>query len=261
MFFNKMLDGFAYHKIIVDKAGKPVDYVFLEVNHAFEKMTGLKKRANYWQESYRGSSGIEKDPADWIGLYGKVALTGEPTQFENHDESLGKWYKVLAYYPEKSHFVALLEDITERKKAEDTLKKAKERAQVDRKRLETVLETSPSAVVIIDASSGKFSYINRRAMQLYGFDTLGLSLDENVPNLRLRRADGTDYPIVEMPVSRTLKLGQEVHNEEMIIERADGQAFPIVVSTAPLRDMQGNITAAIVVFEDITERKKLKRTF
>ena len=43
MFFDRMLDGFAYHRIVVDKAGKPVDYVFLEVNHAFEKMTGLRE--------------------------------------------------------------------------------------------------------------------------------------------------------------------------------------------------------------------------
>lgn len=42
-FLNKMLDGFAYHKIVFDKAGKPVDYVFLEVNNAFEKMMGLKR--------------------------------------------------------------------------------------------------------------------------------------------------------------------------------------------------------------------------
>ena len=74
--------------------------------------------------------------------------------------------------------------------------------------------------------------------------------------VKARRADGTDYPIEEMPVSRSLKLGQEIHNEEMVIERADGQVIPIVASTAPLLDMQGNITAAIVVFEDITERKK-----
>jgi hypothetical protein len=42
MFFDKMLDGFAYHRIVVDGSGRPVDYVFLEVNQAFEKMTGLK---------------------------------------------------------------------------------------------------------------------------------------------------------------------------------------------------------------------------
>ena len=56
MFFDKMLDGFAYHKIVVDKAGKPIDYIFLEVNHAFEKMTGLKRK-HYRQKSNRRSSG------------------------------------------------------------------------------------------------------------------------------------------------------------------------------------------------------------
>ena len=127
--------------------------------------------------------------------------------------------------------------------------------------METVLETIPSAVVIIDASSGKFSYVNKRAMQLYGFDTLGLGLDENVAKVKARRADGTDYPIEEMPVSRSLKFGQEVRNAEMIIERPDGQVLPIIASTAPLRDMQGNISAAIVVFEDITERKKTEASF
>src|SRR5208283_1673975 len=119
----------------------------------------------------------------------------------------------------------------------------------------------PSAVVIIDASNGRFSYVNKRAMQLYGFDTLGLGLDENVAKVKARRADGTEYPIEEMPVSRSLKFGEEVHNAEMIIERADGQTIPILASTAPLRDMQGNITAAIVVFEDITERKKTEASF
>jgi hypothetical protein len=66
------------------------------------------------------------NPADWIGIYGKVALTGEPIQFENHAESLGKCYKVSAYCPEKSYFVALFEDITESKKAQKALKDSEE---------------------------------------------------------------------------------------------------------------------------------------
>jgi len=147
----------------------------------------------------------------------------------------------------------------EREKTEDALKEARERTEFDRKRLETILETIPSAVVIIDSPSGKFSFVNKRAMQLYGFDPLGFGLDENVAKVKARRADGTDYPIEEMPVSRSLKFGQEVHKEEMIIERPDGQALLIAASTAPLRDMKGNITAAIVVFEDITERKKAEK--
>ncbi len=44
IFFDRMLDGFAYHKIVVDKDGKPIDYLFLEVNHAFEQLTGLNEK-------------------------------------------------------------------------------------------------------------------------------------------------------------------------------------------------------------------------
>ena len=121
MFFDKMLDGFAYHKIIVNKAGNPTDYVFLEVNSAFEKMTQLKRENIIGKRVSDVLPGIEKDPAEWIGVYGRVALTGEPAQFENYAESLGKWYRVVVYCPSKGHFVTLFEDITERKKAEFAL--------------------------------------------------------------------------------------------------------------------------------------------
>ena len=118
MFFDKMIDGFAYHKIVVDKAGKPVDYVFLEVNHAFERMTGLRRERIIGKRATEVLAGIEKDPSDLIGVYGRVALTGQPVQFENHAKSLGKWFKIAAYCPGKGHFVALYEDITERKRQE-----------------------------------------------------------------------------------------------------------------------------------------------
>ena len=118
MFFDRMLDGFAYHKIVVNRAGKPVDYVFLEVNHAFEKMMGLKRERIIGKRATEVLPGFEKDPADLIDVYGRVALTGEPVQFETCIESLNKWFRVSAYCSEKGSFVTLIEDITERKQQE-----------------------------------------------------------------------------------------------------------------------------------------------
>ena len=43
--FNGMTEGFALHEIICDPSGKPVDYRFLDINPAFERLTGLKARA------------------------------------------------------------------------------------------------------------------------------------------------------------------------------------------------------------------------
>jgi len=119
--FNNMISGVAYHKIITDENGRAVDYVFLDVNDAFERLTGLKRAYIIDKKVTEVLPGIVRDPADWIGVYGRVALTGEEASFEQHSEALDKWYSVSAYSPEREYFVAVFEDITERKKAEDVL--------------------------------------------------------------------------------------------------------------------------------------------
>ncbi len=118
-----MFDGFSYHKILV-KEGQPVDYVYIAVNDAFEKMTGLKRKDVIGKRVTEILPGIEKDPADWIGVYGKVAITGQPVIFENYAVPLDRWYQVSAYSPRKGYFVAIFEDITARKKAEEALRES-----------------------------------------------------------------------------------------------------------------------------------------
>ena len=118
--FTHMIDGFAYHEIILDDDKKPVDYVFLEFNEAFTRMTGIGREA-IGKRATEVLPGIEKDPSNWIQIYGKVAQTGEPARFENYSQSLKKWYSVSAYSPIKGYFVAVLEDVTERKQTQEKL--------------------------------------------------------------------------------------------------------------------------------------------
>ena len=78
---NQMQSGLALHEIILDENGTPVDYRFLEVNPAFERLTGLKK------ENILGKTVIEVLPQtekSWIERYGRVALTGESVEFEEY---------------------------------------------------------------------------------------------------------------------------------------------------------------------------------
>jgi diguanylate cyclase (GGDEF)-like protein/PAS domain S-box-containing protein len=120
--FTKMLNGFAYHKIIVDEKGVPVDYVFLEVNEAFERMTGLKRRDIVGKKATEVIPGIREAGFDWIGVYGKVALSGKEIVFEQYSPEHDRWYSVSAYCTERGYFGAILEDITERKRMEEEIK-------------------------------------------------------------------------------------------------------------------------------------------
>lgn len=121
--FSSMMEGFAYHQIIMDEHNRPIDYIFLEMNHSFEKLTGLKRQDAVGKKVTEVIPGIEKDSTDWIGIYGKVALSGESISFENYSAKLNKWYKVSAYSPQPGYFATLFQDITERKQAQNELKR------------------------------------------------------------------------------------------------------------------------------------------
>ncbi|WP_054847848.1 PAS domain S-box protein [Methanoculleus chikugoensis] len=74
------LIGYAHCEVVVDAAGKPVDYIYLEVNRAFELFTGLR-----WEEvaNRRVTEVLHLDEAAGIiAIYGNVALTGESTAFQ-----------------------------------------------------------------------------------------------------------------------------------------------------------------------------------
>ncbi len=107
--------AFSYHRIITDDSGEPVDYVFLEVNAAFEEMTGLNRELILGRKVTEVLPGIKKDEFDWIGIYGKVALEGRDLNFERYFEPLKRWYDVQAYSDEPGYFITVFSEITARK--------------------------------------------------------------------------------------------------------------------------------------------------
>jgi PAS domain S-box-containing protein len=157
-------------------------------------------------------------------------------------------YREFNVYPSVEGITVYGKDITKRKKAEKEIEN-------ENKRLETILETTPSAVIIIDAPNGNISYINKRAKELYGVNITGLDLVEAIAKVKSKRIDGTEYPIGEGPSARALK-GQLVRNEEIMLEQPDGTVIPILCSAAPILNLEGKIIAAVAIFDDITEQKK-----
>jgi PAS domain S-box-containing protein len=146
-------------------------------------------------------------------------------------------------------FSKILRDMTAWKDAE--------RALCDsHRRLQGILASIPLAVVVIDAASGRFSYMNERAIELYGCDYLGVDLESHLEQIAALRPDGTPFPTEALPATRVMRARETVHGEEMLIHRADGKLFPVAVSCAPLFDGQGHLDAVIGVFEDISDRRR-----
>ncbi len=113
--------GFANHKIIVDETEKPVDYVFLETNKAFEELTGLKHAEIIGKKFSETFPNANNKEFDLIAFYGGIALNGGQQDFEQYSKSLKRWYKVQVYSPERYYFTTVFVDVTENKEAENLL--------------------------------------------------------------------------------------------------------------------------------------------
>jgi PAS domain S-box-containing protein len=118
--FENMIEGFSYCKMLFEN-GQPHDFIYLAVNDAFEKQTGLKDVAGKRvSEVIPGI--LEADPV-LFEIYGRVAMNGQPECFEIFVKSLQMWFWVSAYSPKSEHFVAVFDVITERKRAEEQVQR------------------------------------------------------------------------------------------------------------------------------------------
>jgi PAS domain S-box-containing protein len=116
--FEKMLDGFACHEIILDEQGTPNNYRYLSINPALETITGLRAANIIGKTILEVLPGTEKN---WIDTYGRVALTGKPEKIINHAKPLDKYFEVFVFSPKKLQFITIFRDISEQKKAEEKL--------------------------------------------------------------------------------------------------------------------------------------------
>ena len=114
--FDSIDEGYCIIEMIFDEQNTPVDYRFLEVNPSFEKQTGLVDAVGKRMREL-----APRHEEHWFETYGRIAVAGEAARFQNHAESLHRWYDVYAYRfgePKNRQVAILFSDITERKAAE-----------------------------------------------------------------------------------------------------------------------------------------------
>ena len=143
-----------------------------------------------------------------------------------------------------------LQDITERKNAEDALR-------AERELLDTLLNQMHAGVMACDAA-GRITAMNRTAQTWLGQRITDTPPDRWAEHDRLFRLDGTTpVPPHEMPLYRALH-GETVRAAEMIIAPEDGDRRIVECNGHPLRTEDGTLRGAVVVMHDVTERRALE---
>jgi PAS domain S-box-containing protein len=154
--------------------------------------------------------------------------------------------------------VATVLDITQRRAVEMDRQRLLSAIEAERARLASVLDQMPAGVFIAEAPSGRLVMASRYVEVITGRPfTPSSSLEDftqgAIPALH---PDGRAYELRELPLARSLGLGEEVQGEEMLLVREDGQRVTVLVSSAPLRDREGAIVAAVATLVDVTERRR-----
>ncbi len=219
--FENLNAGFVLFEAILDAQGVPVDLTMLAANKNFESTTGLKPINVIGKRLTEVLPGIESDTADWIGTYGKVALTGEPIQFEQGSELLGVYYSVSAYQAAPNQCAVTFQDITEQRNASAKLRLWAES-----------FEKLHFSLSIADASTNKFISVNPAFASERGYapqELIGKSILSVFPDDRIEE--------VKSKIAQLDTQTHLVYESEHITK--DGRRFPVLLDITTILSEDG----------------------
>ncbi|HWQ19018.1 MAG TPA: response regulator, partial [Methanotrichaceae archaeon] len=118
--------------------------------------------------------------------------------------------------------------------------------------LREVVEQMQAGFVVAEAPSGKIIFSNDQAERML----CGEAPSRRLLSLNIFQAFREDVSPYNWPLAKSLLMGEIVMNEEVELARLDGTRFVASISSGPIRDCQGNITAAVATFIDKAKMKK-----
>jgi len=252
MLFTEIQVGVALHEIICDGEGRPIDYRYLEVNPAFERLVG-RPAASVIGRTVREI--MPRTELLWIERFGEVALSGQPQHFEEFSRELGKYYEVVAYSPERGKFAVLFSDVTERTLAEQKILQMN--AELERKVEERTIRLETYAKEL-EAFSYSVSHDLRAPLRsIEGFSTaleedFGASLPEAGRGY-LRRICGATSRMGQL-IDDLLVLSRitraELNVVDVDISGMFAEAFAELSQSAPRSGMTLEIQPSVAVRGD-----------
>ena len=126
--------------------------------------------------------------------------------------------------------------------------------------LETLISTTPVGVAVFNARSGAPVSTNREWMRI--IDAL-LAPDEPPESLRetltIRRADGRELRLADVPIDQLLRAGEKVRAEEMVFSVPNGRSVTVMLNGNPILSKDGEVESLIVTMQDMTPLKEVER--
>jgi len=239
--FENMLDGYVYNRMVYDEAGNPIDFIALEANSAFTKLTGLKDILH--KPASEVVPGFQKNNPEVFEIFGRVAKNGPPEQFVTEIKSLKIWLTITVYCTKPGYFVAIFNNFTERKHAEDALR-------ISEERLQFALEACHIGAWDVDLANHN-AYASLEHCRIFGYS-------ETQPDWSLDRLNEHVLPEYRDEVNEMVLNGltnQTGWTGECRIRRTDGEIRWIWFSGQYYKNIYGQERVAGVVL-DITERKE-----
>ena len=131
--------------------------------------------------------------------------------------------------------------------------------------LETLVNTSPVGVVVLDARTGAPVSVNREAMRLVdGLLDEGQGPETLLEVVTFVRADGREFSLGELPLAEVLRAGDTVRAEEIVLRVPDGRSVSVLLNASPIHAEDGQVASFIVTLQDMApleEQERLRAEF
>ena len=247
--FSSIGEGFGLHEMLFDSQGVPNDYRFLEANTGFERQTGLRASEILGKTVCECCPDLEPF---WIETYGKVVVTGEPVRFGTYTRSLKRYFEVYAFRPVEGRFATIFTDITERKKAEDTLKEAEEK-------FKNMIEQSPDVFGLYDENCFLIQ-VNKAWENLWEVPR-ELAIGKWNPLKSKQVSDIGWVPLIKKAYAGETMDAPETEFDPSLepLTMGKGRKRWIKSIIYPLKNIQGKVQNIVMMHQDTTERKLLER--
>ncbi len=236
--FEHMTEGVALHELIFDDRGQEVDYRIVSVNPTFEKQTGISPDRIIGQLA---TQAYETDPPPYLETYAQVAKSGQPCTFEAFFPPIQRYFHISVSSSRPDQFFTVFEDITARKRLEETLRDSEQF-------LTDVFNSIQDGLSVLDPDLNIIRV--NPAMEQFGYaqPLLGRKCYEVY--------HGRKAPCDVCPTQRTLLTGQA--SREIVTEHLpDGAARFLEIHAFPLKDRaSGQVRAVIEYVREVTERLK-----